>query len=159
SFKDALEKLSPEDYATSVTKEKWLLPLFDCLGYGRLVPAEAITVGDRQYKPSHIREHVPIHLVGYRVDLDKRSTAGGARTSSPHSLVQELLNQSDDHLWAFVSNGRKLRILRDNVSLTRQAFIEFDLESIFEGDGYSDFRLLWLLCHQSRVEGTPPESC
>jgi len=159
SFKDALEKLSPEDYATSVTKEKWLLPLFDCLGYGRLVSAEAINVGDRQYKPSHIREHVPIHLVGYRVDLDKRSTAGGARTSSPHSLVQELLNQSDGHLWAFVSNGRKLRILRDNVSLTRQAFIEFDLESIFEGDGYSDFRLLWLLCHQSRVEGTPPESC
>lgn len=159
SFKDALDKLSPEDYATSVTREKWLLPLFDCLGYGRLVSAEAINVGERQYKPSHRREHVPIHLVGYRVDLDKRSTAGGARTSSPHSLVQELLNQSDDHLWAFLSNGRKLRILRDNVSLTRQAFVEFDLENIFEGDGYSDFRLLWLLCHQSRVEGTPPESC
>jgi hypothetical protein len=159
SFKDALEKLPPDDYATSVTKEKWLLPLFDCLGYGRLVSAEAYAVGDRVYKPSHIREHVPIHLVGYRVELDRRSTAGGARAASPHSLIQEMLNQSANHLWAFVSNGRKLRVLRDNVSLTRQAYIEFDIESIFEGDGYADFSLLWLLCHQSRVEGTPPESC
>ena len=159
SFKDAFEKLPLDDYATSATREKWLLPLFDCLGYGRLTPAEAVTVGDRQYKPSHMRESVAIHLVGFRVDLDKRSTAGGARSSSPHSLVQELLNQSDNHLWAFVSNGRKLRLLRDNVSLTKQAFIEFDLESIFEGDSYSDFRLLWLLCHQSRLEGNRPEEC
>lgn len=157
SFKDTLEKLPPDDYATSATKEKWLLPLFDCLGFGRLIAAEAISIGNRQYKPSHTWSNVPIHLVGFRVDLDKRSTAGGARSSSPHSLVQELLNQSDEHLWAFVSNGRKVRLLRDNVSLTRQAYIEFDLESIFEGDGYSDFRLLWLLCHQSRVEGNQPE--
>lgn len=159
SFKGALDKIPPDDYATSVTKEKWLLPIFECLGYGRLLPADPIIVGERTYKPSHAWSHVPIHLVGFRVDLDRRSTAGGARVSSPHSLVQELLNQSDGHLWAFVSNGRKLRILRDNASLTRQAFVEFDLESIFEGDGYSDFRLLWLLCHQSRVEGIPPESC
>ena len=39
--------------------------------------------------------------------------------ASPHGLVQEFLNRSDDHLWAFVSNGRRLRVLRDNASLTR----------------------------------------
>ena len=40
--------------------------------------------------------------------------------------------------------------------------MEFDLEGIFEGEAYADFRLFWLLCHQSRVEGTAkdrPETC
>jgi predicted RNA methylase len=79
--------------------------------------------------------------------------------ASPHSLVQELLNHSDDHLWAMVSNGRRLRILRDNTSLTRPAFVEFDLEAIFTGQYFSDFALLWLVCHESRFEGGPPERC
>jgi hypothetical protein len=73
--------------------------------------------------------------------------------------VQEFLNRSDDHLWGFVSNGLRLRILRDNISLTRQAFVEFDLEGMMEGEVYADFVLLWLLCHQSRVETDKPEEC
>ena len=73
--------------------------------------------------------------------------------------VQELLNQSDDRLWGFVSNGQRLRILRNNISLTRQAFVEFDLEAMMDGEVYADFALLWLLCHQSRVEGDRPEQC
>ena len=95
-----------------------------------------------------------------RIDLDRRTAgvAGAARTS-PHSLVQEFLNRSDDHLWGFVSNGLRLRILRDNVSLTRQAYVEFDLEAMMDGEVYADFVLLWLLCHQSRVEGERPEQC
>src|SRR5690606_8028715 len=52
----------------------------------------------------------------------------------------------------FVSNGLRLRILRDNVSLTRVAYVEFDLEAMFSGELYADFTLLWLLCHQSRIE-------
>jgi hypothetical protein len=77
-------------------------------------------------------------------------------------MVQEFLNRSEQDLWAFVSNGLKLLILRDNASLTRQAYVEFDLEGIFEGEAYADFRLLWMVCHQSRVEGTAkdrPETC
>ncbi|WP_202978831.1 Eco57I restriction-modification methylase domain-containing protein [Halomicronema hongdechloris] len=73
--------------------------------------------------------------------------------------MQEFLNRSDDHLWAFVSNGRRLRILRDNASLTRQAYVEFDLEAMMAGEVYADFVLLWLLCHQSRVEAEKPEQC
>ena len=77
-------------------------------------------------------------------------------------MVQEFLNRSAHDLWAFVSNGLKLLILRDNASLTRQAYVEFDLEGIFEGEAYADFRLLWMVCHQSRLEGTAkdrPETC
>jgi hypothetical protein len=54
-----------------------------------------------------------------------------------------------------VSNGRRLRLLRDNASLTRQAFVEFDLETMLADEVFDDFVVLWLLCHQSRVEGDP----
>jgi very-short-patch-repair endonuclease len=160
SFQTALEKLSPNDPGTSVTRDRLLLPLFQELGYGRLTSAKALEIEDRSYPISHGWQHTPIHLVGWQVDLDHR-TAGvaGAARSSPHSLVQEVLNRSQDHLWAFLSNGRQLRILRDNVSLTRQAYVEFDLEAMMAGEVYADFVLLWLLCHQSRVEAEKPEQC
>jgi hypothetical protein len=158
SFKAALEKLPSNDPGTSVTRDRLLLPLFQELGYGRLTAAKALEIESRSYPISHGWLHTPIHLVGWRVDLDRR-TAGvaGAARSSPHSLVQELLNRSEEYLWAIASNGRQLRILRDNVSLTRQAYVEFDLEAMMAGEVYADFVLLWLLCHQSRVEAEKPE--
>jgi hypothetical protein len=73
--------------------------------------------------------------------------------------VQEFINRSDEHLWAFLSNGLQLRILRDNISLSRQAFVEFDLEAMMDGEVYADFALLWLLCHQSRVESDKAVDC
>jgi hypothetical protein len=160
TFRTALGKLPEGDPATSVTRERWLLPLFRELDYGRLATAMAIEINGKSYPVSHAWQKTPIHLVGSGIDMDRR-TAGvaGAARSSPHSLVQELLNQSDEHLWGFVSNGRRLRILRDNISLTRQAFVEFDLEAMMDGEVYADFALLWLLCHQSRVEGDRLEQC
>ena len=154
NFRVAAAKLPENDPGTSVTRERWLLPLFQELGYGRLPAAKAVEVGGRNYAISHWWGNVPIHLVGANVGLDK-ATAGvaGAARSSPHSLVQELLNRSDESLWGFVSNGLRLRILRDSVNFVRQAYVEFDLEAMMEGEAYSDFVMLWLLCHQSRVEG------
>ncbi len=158
SFRAAAEKVADTDPGTTVTRERWLLPLFAELGYGRLVGAKAIEVEGQSFPISHSWMYTPIHLVGFHVDLDKR-TAGvaGAARNSPHSLVQVLLNRSDAHIWGFVSNGLRLRILRDNASLTRQAYVEFDLQAMMEGQVYSDFVLLWLLCHQSRVEADKPE--
>jgi hypothetical protein len=160
SFQGVLETLPATDLAMKVTRDRILLPLFQELGYGRLTTTRAVEIEGKAYPISHLWQNTPIHLVGYRVELDKR-TAGvaGASRSSPHSLVQEFLNRSDDHLWAFVSNGRQLRILRDNASLTRQAYVEFDLEAMMAGEVYADFVLLWLLCHQSRVEAEKPEQC
>ena len=160
TFRAAAEKLPQGDLGTSTTRERWLLILFQELGYGRLSAARAVEIEGKAYPISHLWQNTPIHLVGFRVDLDRRTrgVAGAARTS-PHSLVQEFLNRSDDHLWGFVSNGLRLRILRDNVSLTRQSYVEFDLEGMMEGEVYADFALLWLLCHESRVEGERPEQC
>jgi hypothetical protein len=148
------------DPGTTTTREKWLLPLFGEMGYGRLQQAKAVELNGRSYPVSHGWQNVPIHLVGRNIDLDHR-TAGvaGAARSSPHSLVQELLNRREESQWGFVSNGLKLRLLRDNRSLTRQAYVEFDLVVMMEGQAFSDFAVLWLLCHQSRVESVSPEPC
>jgi hypothetical protein len=160
SFRAAAARLPQRDPATTLTRERWLLVLFQELGYGRLLGARATEFEGKSYPISHFWHHSPIHLVGCQVDLDQRAAGvhGAARTS-PHSLVQEFLNRSEQHLWGFVCNGMCLRILRDNVSLTRQTFVEFDLEGMFEGEIYADFVLLWLLCHQSRIEAVKPEDC
>ncbi len=160
SFQEArkgLGKGAETETGTSVTNSTWLLPLFKELDYGRLMTAKSPVIDDRTYPIERFYNHTPIHLVGCQISLDRRTRgARGAATASPHSMVQEFLNRSKDHLWAFVSNGLQLRIMRDNISLSRQAFIEFDLESMMDGEVYSDFALLWLLCHQSRVESEKP---
>lgn len=160
AFRSALETIAADDPATSVTRERWILVLLSELGYGRLQTTAAIDVDGRSYPVSHGWQSAPLHLVGARVDLDRR-TAGvaGAARQSPHSLIQELLNADGTRLWGMVSNGLRLRVLRDNAKVTRQAYVEFDLEAIMDGEVYSDFALLWLVCHQSRVEGERPEDC
>jgi len=163
AFRDASLRLPENDLGTTLTRERWLLILFQELGYGRLMTRRAWELDGRTYPISHLWADTPIHLVGCRVSLDKKQAgvAGAARVS-PHSLVQEFLNRSDDHLWGIVSNGLTLRLLRDNVSLTRQAYVEFDLEAMMEGEAFSDFVLLFMICHQSRVEvpeDKTPESC
>lgn len=160
SFRGAVAKLAPSDAATGLTRDRWLLPLFQELGYGRLQVAKAVEINGKSYALSHSWGHAPIHLVGCRVDLDRRSPGvAGAAKGSPHSLLQEVLNGSSNHLWGFVSNGLRLRVLRDNARLTRQAYVEFDLEAMFEGQVYTDFVLLWLVCHQSRIEAEQPALC
>jgi hypothetical protein len=67
-----------------------------------------------------------------------------------------LLNRSgSSRLWGIVSNGLRLRVLRDNHALSRQSFLEFDLEAMFTGEVYSDFVVLWLMAHATRF--APPE--
>ena len=160
-FRADQKKLPESDLGTRLTRRRWLLPLFRELAYGQLQAATAHIIDGKSYPISHSWGlSVPVHLVSYRVGLDERVRGvAGAATASPHSLLQIFLNRSDDHLWGFVSNGYKLRILRDNVTLTRQAFVEFDLFAMMEGEVYSDFVLLWLLCHQSRVEGERSSDC
>lgn len=160
SFQEVRARLPEDDPGTSPSRERWLLPLFQELGYGRLETRERVEIEGRSYALSHGYKHAPIHLVGCNVSLETRSKGvAGAAYASPHSLVQEFLNRRDDNLWGVVSNGLRLRILRDNLALTRQAYLEFDLEAMMEGEAYSDFVLLYLLLHQSRLEEDDPHDC
>ncbi len=72
------------------------------------------------------------------------------RKRSAFGLVQEFLNISKDALWGLASDGLTLRIVRDNASLTRPAWIEIDLARIFTEGLYPDFAATWLVLHRSR---------
>lgn len=141
------------DTAGSLTREKWLAPLFNELGFGRLPSAKGIEITGQSYPISNEWQQTPIHLVGAKVPLDRRSpSVRGAAGMSPHAMVQELLNRSEERLWGIVSNGVVLRVLRDSTSLTRQSYLEFDLDVIFTNERFDDFVTLWMVCHQSRFE-------
>ncbi|WP_236700287.1 Eco57I restriction-modification methylase domain-containing protein [Allosalinactinospora lopnorensis] len=160
AFQKRLANAGPDESAVSLTRNRWLLPLFDALSFGRLQHQRAnLDAGGRAFPVSHVWGSVPIHLVAWGRDLDKKrgGNGGSGGDRAPQSMLQEFLNASDHHLWGIVSNGQKLRILRDAASLSEAAFIEFDLESIFEGELYSDFVLLFALAHASRFEPHTPE--
>jgi hypothetical protein len=160
SFRVALEKLPESDWATSLTRDRFLLPLFAELQYGRLLPEKSREIDGIEYPISHYWQNSPIHLLGYRIPLDRRTQGvqGAARTA-PHSLVQDYLNRTANAAWGFLSNGQSLRVLRDSKTLARPSFVEFDLATMFGSEAYSDFVILWLLCHESRVESEDPHKC
>ncbi len=153
AFSKERDRLDAEPGA-GFTRDKLLLPIFERLGYGRLPYAGGLEAGGERYSITHSWGNVPIHLVGADTDLDSRTGGvAGAAKRSPHGLVLEYLNRGEASPWGFVANGRRLRLLRENRSIVRQSYIEFDLEGIIEGESYADFTAFWLLCHQSRVEG------
>lgn len=159
AYREALAALPDTDAATALTRERFLLVLLDQLGYGRVptTPKGGIRVGEHSFPVSHHWGAVPIHLLG-RVPLDTRTKGmAGAAGASPQSMVQELLNRSEAHLWALLANDTTLRLLRDSTSLVGSAYVEFDLEAIFDGDLFADFLLLYLLCQQSRLEVRDPD--
>lgn len=165
-YRRSLDALAEGDRATTLTRDRWLQILLEQLGYGRVPTASAggLTAEGKSFPISHVWEHVPVHLLGARIALDHRSGGvQGAAGQAPQSMVQDFLNRSDSHLWAILSNGTTLRLLRDSTSLVGSAYVEFDLESIFDGDLFSDFLVLYTLCHSSRLtvtdEHVGPESC
>ncbi|MFD2233200.1 Eco57I restriction-modification methylase domain-containing protein [Phaeospirillum tilakii] len=106
---------------------------------------------------------LPVVVVPPTDPLDKASPslAFDGRRRSAASAAQDWLNADPDSLWGLCCNGDRLRLLRDNDSLTRPAFIEADLARMFEADAFADFSALWLLIHASRFgkAGTLPTDC
>jgi hypothetical protein len=143
--------------------DDWLVPfLKEVLGFDDLATVRPVTLGDRTFPITHwaFGGAVPMLLTTREYDLDRTDSCFGeeGRRRAPHGLMQELLNANDDALWGIVANGAKLRLLRDNPSLTRPAYIEADLDLIFAEQLYPDFAALWLLAHASRlkpVDGKP----
>jgi len=151
---------SPDAASARVTRERWLHILLRELGFAHLATDASAEIGERTYPISHRFGQVPVHLLGWRTNLDHKTPQVTARP--PQAMLQELLNRSDDYLWAVLSNGSVLRLLRDSTVLAGQAYIEFDLEAVFDGEIFSDFVCMYLLCHASRfspVGDGGPASC
>lgn len=163
-FREELARLPEGDPAIGLTRERWLMLLLADLGYGRVptTPAGGLAAGDKTYPVSHVWGATPMHLLGWGVDLDRRTPGVAGAARAPHAMVQELLNRTDEYLWAVLTNGRVLRLLRDSTTLTGQTYVQFDLEAMFDGELFAEFALLFLLAHQSRVEvpdGGRPADC
>ncbi|HMN92731.1 MAG TPA: N-6 DNA methylase [Hydrogenophaga sp.] len=155
-----------------VTVREWLLPLLrDVLHFHDAARCAAIEKAGHQYAVGHAGNggRVPLVFAGFDEPLDAAAErfgetnpdTGKTRRRSPFMLAQEALNASDASLWAVVSNGLTLRILRDNASLTRPAYIEVDLEALFNEELLADFSAFWLLAHASRfgTAETQPSDC
>lgn len=171
--------------AHDVTVREWLLPLLrDVLHFHDAARCPAIERAGHQYTIGHaglfsqseqgqMHGRVPLVFAGFDQLMDAaaerfgeiNADTGKTRRRSPFMLAQEALNASDASLWAIVSNGLTLRILRDNASLTRPAYIEVDLEALFTEELLADFSAFWLLAHASRFAGAagstdaPPTDC
>ena len=162
-FRVAAASLPEGAAGTGFTNDKWSIPLLRELGFGLLPTTAGPEIGGRTYAISRFFGATPIHLIGCGLSLDRRAAGvRGAAAVNPHGLVQEFLNRSDDHLWAIVSNGARFRVLRDSQALSRQSYLEFDLEAMFAGEVFSDFVLLWLMAHATRfaaLEDGRLESC
>jgi hypothetical protein len=137
----------------------------DVLGFADLNRVGSHPRGDRQFAVTleGLGGRVPIVAVPPADELDRPSdhlpTDGRRRSAA--SAIQDWLNANQASLWGFCCNGFRLRLVRDNASLTRPAFIEADLRAIFQEENFADFTALWLLVHVSRFgqPGALPPDC
>jgi len=152
SFWDAFNRrrLHSRESLTTLTRETFVIPFLERLGFDLRYQRGAALAGGDSYAISHRAgdeaDAPPVQIVSAGQPLDRRSD--GARRS-PHALVQEYLNRSDA-LWGLVTNGERLRLLRDSARITRPAYVEFDLRAIIEGNLYSEFVLLYRLLQYTR---------
>jgi hypothetical protein len=124
AFQTARAKLSDGDPATTITREKWLLPLFQGLDYGRLLASKSIEIESKNYAVSHLWQNTPIHLVGAGVGL--------AASTVPIKLLSLCRKRIAPSITTSVNNhrpfGRRERT-SGNCSRLRRAF-PLTIESI-----------------------------
>jgi hypothetical protein len=134
--------------------------LRDSFGFTSLSSVSPVVIAEHTYPIgfSALGERVPVVIAPASSGLDTLSPAFGddGRRRSAFGLAQEFLNAEDGALWGLATDGVALRIVRDNASLTRPAWIEVDLGRIFTEERYADFAALWLLVHETRF-GRPEQ--
>ena len=139
--------------------------LRDALGFASLTTVPTAVLQERSFPIGHValsgRAPVIVAPADSGLDTLSLSFGDGGRRRSAFGLAQEYLNAQEDALWGIASDGVALRIVRDNASLTRPAWIEADLQRLFTEDRYADFAALWLLCHETRFgrDGQPVTEC
>jgi len=161
-FADLMVSATPSAAATIAFMEALLRDVF---GFIDLRRVGTRSLDDRLFAVTleGLAGRVPIVVVPPTDDVDRpsQSLPIDGRRRSAASALQDWLNANDGATWGLCANGVRLRLVRDNASLTRPAYIEADVRRIFEGEAFADFAALWLLIHASRfgVPGTPPTDC
>jgi hypothetical protein len=148
------DRLRERDQGGVVTANFVTQLLVKVFGFSTLSPSEPPTIAGRTFPVRYaaLKGRVPFVIAPAPDGIDKGLPRFGdtQRRRSATLLLQELLNASDDRLFGLVTDGSTLRVMRNNASMTRPAWIEADLERIFGHSLFADFSALWLLIHQSR---------
>jgi hypothetical protein len=151
-YQRRIESIPHNKTGTSETRNFWMVPLLSLLGYDVQLYRTAQNINNKSYAISHYAANLdsfPLHIMGFNDSLDKKRLDSGPRMS-PHALMQEYINLNE-HLFAIVSNGLTIRLLRDSSRLIKLSFLEFDLERMFNENHFSDFALMFRLLHASRM--------
>lgn len=161
-FRDLFTSPTPSQSSTIRFTHELLRDVF---GFADTLPVVGQKVKDgRNYlvQLEALQGRVPVVVVPPSDDLDHASShlSHDRRRSAAISL-QDWLNADDNSLWGFCCNGERLRLLRDNQSLTRPAYIEANLRQLFEAEDFAGFAALWLMLHSSRFgrPGAPASDC
>lgn len=141
----------------TVSSQRWLSDLLcQVFGFSDLSEVgHARVIGERHFPITHhaFAGKVPMVLCApaeKALDTSLPRFGHEGRRRSPSGLLQEYLNANEEAHWGLVSDGQRLRILRDNPSMTRPAYVEIDLATLFSEERLPEFRRLWLLLHASR---------
>ena len=92
----------------------------------------------------------PTDAVSNPIERARHEGGPASRYRSPALLLQDTLNADERALWGLVTDGRRVRLMRDSLRLGRPAYLEADLAAILKTDDLSAFTGLWLLLHRSR---------
>jgi hypothetical protein len=154
-YQRKMESLRPDSLATTETRNLWIVPLLGLLGYQIEYQHQAIKIGEKSFPLSHRminRALAAVHITGYRdpAGLDRKPERAAGPRMSAHAMVQEYLNLSDQ-LYAIVTNGKLLRLLRDSSRLVKLTYLEFDLDRIFTDGLFADFAVIYRLLHATRL--------
>jgi Eco57I restriction-modification methylase len=163
NFKRRRQSLTERDpYGTSITRS-WIVSLLsdsEMLGFDLKLQTSAAVVNNVTFAISHRNgnsdDAIPVHIEGCKIDLDRRLHT--KLRTSPQAMLQDFLNNSEQASWGILTNGLTLRLLRDSSRTSRPTYLEFDLESILEGNRFTEFALLYRLCHRSRFPSTGQEA-
>ncbi len=128
--------LFPDDNPADIKHEK----MFELSGF--LAPS-ADSVGN-----------IPLLIVPRKQDLDKNYAKENGTRFVPFFYMQEFLNKSDKHLWGIVTNGCHWRLLRDNNSLSRPCYLDFDMECVLSEKNAAAFAGVYRCIHSSRAYQT-----
>ncbi|MER8719636.1 N-6 DNA methylase [Mesorhizobium sp. M0999] len=150
-FEDFAKVVAPSSIATTRFIEQLLNQVF---GFSNIARVGSRTESNRLFAVTFeaLAGRVPVIVVPPSDDLDHASDTlpTDGRKRSAATAMQDWLNHSKAALWGLISNGEKLRLMRDNQSFTRPTYIEANLRQMFEAEDFASFAATWLLLHVSR---------
>ena len=138
-------------------RKRWIIPLLEELAFRPVyLSSNIISKSGTGYQiPYRAWDEITapvIQMTHSSQDFDLKDKLSRTHPNkSPHDALQLYLNTSN-HRWAILTNGKKIRILRDFYHSFTKGFLEFDLEAIFENASSEHFRVLYRILHRSRFD-------